>query len=336
MFSPARLTEVSTVASHELGVTVSRLHARHCRVISLDNVSNLRQQSTAGTLDPATTGERMSNQFDDLAASDEAQCIAPLAVQFAKSALLLAGGVGRNQRILDAGIGTNILAAAAAETGAQVFNAGSPRNAAAQHPECIQSVTWNDAQVADSQASDPRATLFDATFSIFGVMLLPDWRRGMTDLVRQTRPLGRVVVASWATSDGAGPMQLLSRAYRRIFPEMAVPPRPSGILALSSPESLRAEMVRAGCADITLHKVSGAWVGSSVTRVLAEIRPFLCSAPLYDPLDEDALALMSGVVRAALTAYTEPNGAFHVPVAANVAVGQVNAVESHWRQEGRS
>src|SRR5438128_11211527 len=50
------------------------------------------------------------------------------------------------------------------------------------------------------QALEVEYATFDASFSMFGVILYPDWRRGMGEPVRATRPCGRVVLATWVNS----------------------------------------------------------------------------------------------------------------------------------------
>jgi SAM-dependent methyltransferase len=42
----------------------------------------------------------------------------------------------------------------------------------------------------DGQALDLPDAAFDAVFSIFGVIMFPDWRKGLAEMARVTRPGG--------------------------------------------------------------------------------------------------------------------------------------------------
>ena len=66
---------------------------------------------------------------------------------------------------------------------------------------------------------------FDAALSLFGVMLFPDFRAGLAEMARVTRPGGRCVVGSWAGP--TAPMRLLQEAAAAALPDLpSPPPRP--------------------------------------------------------------------------------------------------------------
>ncbi len=54
-----------------------------------------------------------------------------------------------------------------------------------------------DAAVMDGMALDLPDDSFDAALSVFGVILFPDAVRGMSELRRVVRPVGRVAVVTW-------------------------------------------------------------------------------------------------------------------------------------------
>ena len=246
----------------------------------------------------------------------------PLTAQFASAALSLAGGVRDGERVLDVAAGTGALALAAAEAGGRVLATDFSPGMVARLRDRLQPFAGSEARVMDGQALEVEDATFDASFSVFGVMLFPDWRRGMAELVRATRPGGRVIIATWANPEGAGPMPLFMQAYRRVFPEAAIPPRPPGLSVLCSPEALKAEMIGAGCGEVAVHAVDGGWSGPSVDRVMGDIDQILRMSPLYAALDDDGRARLRGPLRAAIEAHAEPSGAFRVPTTANVAVGR--------------
>ncbi|HTN89934.1 MAG TPA: class I SAM-dependent methyltransferase [Sorangium sp.] len=246
----------------------------------------------------------------------------PLTSHFARAALSLAGNVARGERVLDVAAGTGALALAAAEAGARVLATDFSPGMVARLRDRLQPFPASEARMMDGQALAVEDATFDASFSIFGVMLFPDWRRGLAELVRATRPGGRVIMATWVNPEGAGPAPLFLQAYRRAFPGAAIPPPPPGMSVFCSPEGLKAEMVRAGCGEVAVHAVDGAWGGPSVDLVMEDIDQILRLMPLYAALDSDGRALLSGPLRAAIEACAEPGGAVRVPATANVAIGR--------------
>jgi SAM-dependent methyltransferase len=102
---------------------------------------------------------------------------------------------------------------------------------------------------------------FDAAFSIFGVMLFADWRRGLREQARVLRSGGKACVATWGEPPGGGPFIAMSAALRSVFPGASPPPPPSGMLALSDADRLSAEMSAAGLGSLQVHRIEGVWRG---------------------------------------------------------------------------
>ncbi|AUX21850.1 ubiquinone biosynthesis protein UbiE [Sorangium cellulosum] len=248
--------------------------------------------------------------------------VEPSTAQFARAALSLSGGVERGERVLDVAAGTGALTLAAAEAGARVLATDISRGMVARLRERLQPFAGCEARVMDGQALEVEDASFDASFSVFGVMMFPDWRRGMAELVRAIRPGGRVIVAAWANPEGAGPMPLFLEVYRRVFPEATILPSPPGMSVLCSREGLRAEMVRAGCGEVAVHAVGGVWTWPSVEHVMRDIDEILRLAPHFSALDDDGRARLNGPLRAAIEPCAEPGGAVRVPTTANIAIGR--------------
>ncbi|MFJ5487520.1 class I SAM-dependent methyltransferase [Hansschlegelia beijingensis] len=169
----------------------------------------------------------------------------PFTTRYARAALARVPLTSR-RRILDVAAGTGGLALAAAESGAQVlatdFSPGMvARIAAAQAPNV-------EARVMDGQALDLPDASFDAVFSIFGVIMFPDWRAGLSEMARVTRPGGYGVVATWPEG-GAATFLLLGQVRRTLFPKREGMTMPDGVRALSDPGDFAREMTRAGYRD---------------------------------------------------------------------------------------
>ena len=246
----------------------------------------------------------------------------PLTAYFARAALMLAGGVAIGERVLDVGAGTGALALAAAEAGASVLAIDVSPAMIERLRERLQPFGASDAQVMDGQALRVADGTFDTSFSVFGVMLFPEWRRGLAELMRATRPGGRVVMVTWANPDGGGPPALLMPLFRRTLPNAGLPPMPVGLSVLSSPETLKAEMIQTGCADVVVHSVEGAWGGPSVDDVLEQIAQMLAWMPLLGALDSDARARLDKSLRDEIQTMTGSGEAVRIPVTANIAVGR--------------
>ena len=149
-------------------------------------------------------------------------------------------------RVLDIAAGTGALALAAARSGAHVlatdFSPGMvARIAAAGLPNV-------DAQVMDGQALELPDASFDAVFSIFGLIMFPDWRKGLSEMARVTRSGGHGVVATWQER-GAATFLLLGQIRQKLFPERTSTLMLPAVMALSNPTDFAHELVVAGYRD---------------------------------------------------------------------------------------
>jgi ubiquinone/menaquinone biosynthesis C-methylase UbiE len=167
----------------------------------------------------------------------------PFTAPFAEAALARIK-VTAQTRLLDVATGTGALALAAARAGAQVL-------ATDFSPGMIARVTAHglpnlEGRTMDGQALDLPDATFDAVFSVFGVMMFPDWRKGLAEMARVTRPGGHGVVATWQ-SEGAATHLLLGQVVRALFPDREWRTGlPEGLTMLGDPERLSAEMIAAG------------------------------------------------------------------------------------------
>jgi SAM-dependent methyltransferase len=182
---------------------------------------------------------------------------------FAREALDLAGGVQPGERVLDVAAGTGALTLEAAAAGARVFatdfSPGMVERLAARLTEAGYDRAGCEARVMDGQALDLPDGGFDAAFSIFGVMLFPDWEAGLRELHRAVRPGGRVVMGTWGHAEGAGPSLLFHQAWREALPDRAPSPFPPGLEALRLPDRLHDAMRRAGSSAVEVERVTRDW-----------------------------------------------------------------------------
>jgi ubiquinone/menaquinone biosynthesis C-methylase UbiE len=188
----------------------------------------------------------------DKAAQHYEQTAHPFTARYAEAAL---AGVAltSDSHVLDVAAGTGALALLAARTGAQVlatdFSPGMvARIAAAGLPNV-------EARVMDGQALALEDGAFDAVFSIFGVIMFPNWRKGLAEMARVTRPGGYGVVATWQDR-GAATFLLLGQVRRTLFPEREGMTMPEAVQALSEPADFARALVAAGYRDPQIERVT--------------------------------------------------------------------------------
>lgn len=156
-------------------------------------------------------------------------------------------------RVLDIAAGTGALALAAAASGAHVLATDfSPGMVARISARSLPNV---EARVMDGQALDLPNNSFDAVFSIFGVFMFPNWRKGLSEMARVTRLDGRGIVAVWKDR-GAGSFMLLGQLIRELFPHRKLAALPDAMTILGDDAGLAQELVRAGYRDPVVEHVT--------------------------------------------------------------------------------
>ena len=93
-------------------------------------------------------------------------------------------GIGPGTRILDIAAGTGALSGPAAERGATVLATDVAPGMVRRLAERLRPFRRCEARQMDGEALTVSDGSFDAAFSIFGVMLFSDWRRGLREQAR--------------------------------------------------------------------------------------------------------------------------------------------------------
>ncbi len=188
----------------------------------------------------------------DIAASHYQRTAHPFTARFAEAALARVA-LTTESYVLDVATGTGALALAAARTGAKVLATDfSPGMVACVAAAGLSNV---EVRVMDGQALDLPDAHFDAAFSIFGVIMFTDWRKGLAEMRRVTRPGGYGVVATWQER-GAATFLLLGQIRQELFPERASIAMPGAVQALSDPKDFARAMVAAGFRDPAIESVT--------------------------------------------------------------------------------
>lgn len=216
---------------------------------------------------------------------------APLAEQ-----ALARAGVRAGERLLDVAAGPGGLSLAAARLGARVLATDfSPamvdRFVAHARAEALDA----RARVMDAHALDIEDDSFDVTASQFGVTLVADRSRALAEMMRVTRPGGRVLVVAYGPPRATDVLQYFVGALRTVVPGLAWPAdEPPGV---SDAWALRRALEDAGLVDV---RVDGEAERLTFASGEAVWRWFVHSSPLARrlaaDLDDDRRAMVREVL----------------------------------------
>ena len=149
-------------------------------------------------------------------------------------ALVASLGVGEGLDVLDVGCGDGTTALPAAQLGADVLGVDIASNLVAAGNARAQGLGLGNCRFQEGDASDLSALeddSFDLVVSIFGAMFAPRPFEVAKELVRVTRPGGRIVMGNWIPNDPTLVAQILkiSSAYSPPPPEGFVSPMTWGV-----------------------------------------------------------------------------------------------------------
>ncbi|MGE7370374.1 class I SAM-dependent methyltransferase [Neorhizobium sp. NPDC001467] len=240
----------------------------------------------------------------------------PVAVE----ALKRVGGVKSGARVLDVGAGTGALAIPAAFSGAHVLAVDHAPGMIDLLSDRIAAFPDAKADLMDGQALKMEDDSFDFAFSIFGVILFDDWRRGLSEMARVVRRGGKGCVATWKTLPGGGPFVVMGRALRTLFPDRMPPAPPEGLVVLSDPVRLAAEMQSAGFTDVAVTEVDALWTGPAGTAYLDEMAALHGYMAPYALLDGAQRSMVHEVILEIIEEFSQ-NGRTELPATALIATG---------------
>lgn len=202
--------------------------------------------------------EQIRAAWDQLAEGYD-KLLTPRNMPLAEKALQRVG-LRSDMRLLDVAPGTGALSIPAARLGAQVVAADiSPKMvehlAARAREEGLSNL---EARVMDGHALDLEDDTFDIAASQFGVMLFPDLPRGLSELVRVTKPGGQVLMVVFGSPiEKVEFLTFFVGAIKAAVPGFAGPPMdpPPLPFQVSDPEVLRQRLVEAGLKDVRVETV---------------------------------------------------------------------------------
>jgi ubiquinone/menaquinone biosynthesis C-methylase UbiE len=181
--------------------------------------------------------------------------VAPQEAELANEALALVG-LNSGQRFLDVAAGTGGLSLPAARLGAKVLATDWSPAMIERFEERVREEGLSDAEgrVMDCHALQLADNTFDVTGSQFGVMLVPDQPRALQEMVRVTKPGGRVLVIAYGPPAELEFLGLFVGALHVVVPDFAgVPDDPPPLeFQAADPQVLRQRLVDAGLKDVQI------------------------------------------------------------------------------------
>ena len=179
--------------------------------------------------------------------------VAPQEVELANEALRLAG-LAPGERFLDVAAGPGGLSLPAARLGARVLATDWSPTMIERFEVRVREEDLRDAEgrVMDCHALDLRDDSFDVTGSLFGLMLVPDQAGALREMVRVTKPGGRVLVIAYGFPAELEFLQLFVAALKAVAPEFpGLPDDPPPLeFQVSDPDVLRRRLTDAGLKDV--------------------------------------------------------------------------------------
>jgi ubiquinone/menaquinone biosynthesis C-methylase UbiE len=160
----------------------------------------------------------------------------------------------RGERFLDVAAGPGGLSLPAARLGAEVLATDWSPAMIARFEERVRREGLTDAvgRVMDAHDLDLDDDTFDVTGSLFGVMLVEDQPRALREMVRVTRPGGRVLLIAYGAPARFEALQFFLAALQAVVPDFeGLPDAPPPLeFQVSDPEVLRRRLTDAGLRDV--------------------------------------------------------------------------------------
>jgi ubiquinone/menaquinone biosynthesis C-methylase UbiE len=224
--------------------------------------------------DPRGKEETMTTSGDEAVTTDEHAAppeawdaiaegydryVAPQEVDLANEALRLVG-LQPGERFLDVAAGTGGLSLPAARLGAQVLATDWSPAMIERFEARVRMEDLPEAagRVMDCHALELPDDGFDVTGSQFGVMLVPDQPRALREMVRVTKPGGRVLVIAYGSPEELEFVQFFSSALKAVAPEFpGLPDDPPPLeFQVSDPDVLRRRLTDAGLRNVRVERAA--------------------------------------------------------------------------------
>lgn len=180
--------------------------------------------------------------------------VAPGESELATAGLRLAG-LKAGDTFLDVAAGTGGLSLPAARLGATVLATDwSPKMIEHFNARARDEGLDAEGRVMDCHALDIPDDSYDVTGSQFGVMLVPDQAQALSEMVRVTKPGGRVLLIAYGDPSAFEALHVFISAVQAVVPEFEGPAEDEPMLEfqVADPGVLRQRLIDAGLTDVTV------------------------------------------------------------------------------------
>jgi ubiquinone/menaquinone biosynthesis C-methylase UbiE len=192
--------------------------------------------------------------WDAIAAGYDSH-VAPGEAELAAIALELAR-LRSGDRFLDVAAGPGGLSLPAARLGAKVVATDWSPKMIERFVARLRDEQIRDAEgrVMDCHTLDFAANTFDVTGSAFGVMLVPDQAKALREMVRVTKPGGRVVIVAYGVPSKFEALHIFLDALKSVNPRFeGLPANPPPLeFQVAEPGVLRERLAAAGLRDVVV------------------------------------------------------------------------------------
>ena len=192
--------------------------------------------------------------WDEIAAGYD-EFVAPGEAPFATAGLQLAG-LKSGERFLDVAAGPGGLSLPAARLGAKVLATDWSPAMIERFEARIrdEGLSYAEGRVMDAHDLKIEDDTFDVTGSQFGVMRVPDQPLALGEMVRVTKPGGRVLLIAYGSPDDFETLQVFIAAMQAVIPDFeGLPDDPPPLdFQVADPEVMRQRLTDAGLKNVVV------------------------------------------------------------------------------------
>lgn len=273
-----------------------------------------------------TEASKICKAWDDIAVNFDRYVTPTANWDLAKTALRLAG-LKPGMHFLDVASGSGALSLPAARLGAKVLAVDiSPlmieRLKARADEEGLSNLKG---RVMDGHHLDLNENYFDIAGSQFGVMLFPDFRRGLSELVRVTRPGGTVFLVAFGPLQKVEFLGLFMLAVKEVEPGFTglLPDTPLLPFQVSDEGVLQQKMEEGGLRNVqvkpVVHKLSFQ-SGKEMWNWVTSGNPIVTQ--MISPLDDEQRNKVGQILEEILRERSSGQEPAILEVAVNIGIGE--------------
>jgi ubiquinone/menaquinone biosynthesis C-methylase UbiE len=231
--------------------------------------------------------------------------VAPGESDLATAGLRLAG-LQAGDTFLDVAAGPGGLSLPAARLGANVLATDwSPKMIEHFNARVVAEGLDAEGRVMDCHALDLPDGSYDVTGSLFGVMLVPDQAQALREMVRVTKPGGRVLLIAYGDPAEFEALHVFISAVQAVVPEFEGPAEDEPMLEfqVADPDVLRQRLIDAGLTNVTVDTSNQERITVRTGQQLWDWTiggnpiPSMLVADLTDQQREDIIRVLDGMVR---------------------------------------